>query len=275
MSELINLNGTTPAPASGFQLAQWQRMSTPSGTDPTTGNPYFDTSAEVPSTGGASVQTANYTLQSSDCGKLIVANSASAITFTLPATIPFAQWQAEIANIGTGTLSVLPGGSLDLDGSTAAVTVRQFGSLSVATDGSNYFSARGAQTAPTIVSIAGLTVDGGGSTPATGTKGFVQVPFAGTIIGWAIVADQAGSASFDIWKVASSAPPAAPSVPTSANKISASAPPALSSAQSASAGASGVSTWTTAVAQWDVLGFNLTAATTVTRITLQIFIQRS
>lgn len=126
-----------------------------------------------------------------------------------------------------------------------------------------------------IVSIVGVTVDGGGSTPTTGVKGFVQVPFAGTITGWALVADEAGSASIDVWKIASSAPPSAPAVPTSANKISASAPPSLSSAQSASGGSSGISTWTTAVAAWDVIGFNLTAASTVKRITLQIFILRS
>lgn len=128
---------------------------------------------------------------------------------------------------------------------------------------------------PQPLGIAGVTVDGGGSPPAAGTKGFIQVPYAGTITGWSITADQSGSASFDIWKVAGSTPPTAPVIPTSGNKISASAPAAISSAQSAAGGASAISTWTTAVAAWDTFGFNLTAATTVTRITLELQITRT
>lgn len=124
-------------------------------------------------------------------------------------------------------------------------------------------------------STVGVTIDGGGSAPATGVKGFIQVPYGGTIIGWSLVGDVSGSASLDVWKVGSSAPPSAPGVPTSTNLISASAPCALSSAQSASGGATAISTWTTAVSQWDVFGFNLSSAATVTRLTLQIQIQRS
>lgn len=125
------------------------------------------------------------------------------------------------------------------------------------------------------ISTVGITIDGGGSTPATGLKGTIQVPFAGTLIGWSALADVSGSASLDIWKVASSAPPSAPVIPTSGSKISASAPVSLSSAQSASAGSSGVSTWTTAVAAWDVLGFNLTSVSTLTRLTIVLQIKRS
>lgn len=124
-------------------------------------------------------------------------------------------------------------------------------------------------------SVVGITVDGGGSVPATGIKGFVQVPYAGTITGWSIVADQSGSASFDIWKVAGTAPPTAPVVPSSGNKISASAPAAISSAQSAAGGSSAISTWTTTVAAWDTFAFNLSSVTTATRITLELQITRT
>ena len=85
---------------------------------------------------------------------------------------------------------------------------------------------------PNPVGIVGITIDGGGSVPTTGIKGFIQCPYSGTITGWAIVADQSGSASLDIWKASSSAPPSAPTIPTSANKISASAPVALSDRKS-------------------------------------------
>lgn len=125
------------------------------------------------------------------------------------------------------------------------------------------------------VSTVGITVDGGAAIPTTGLQGFIQVPFGGTIIGWSIVAKQTGSVSVEIWKAASSAPPAAPVIPNSGNKISAAAPCALSSAQSAAVGASGVSTWGTAVAAWDVFAFQMNSIATITRFTLGIQIQRS
>lgn len=52
MSEILNLNDTTPAAGAGYVLGKWQKSSTPSGTDPTTGYPYFDASVEVPLGGG-------------------------------------------------------------------------------------------------------------------------------------------------------------------------------------------------------------------------------
>jgi hypothetical protein len=118
-------------------------------------------------------------------------------------------------------------------------------------------------------------IDGGSSTPTTGLKVTIQVPFAGTIIGWSVLADVSGSASVEIWKVASSAPPSAPVIPTSGNKISASAPVSLSSAQSAAVASSGVSTWTTSVAAWDVFGFNLVSASTLKRLMIELQILRS
>lgn len=124
--------------------------------------------------------------------------------------------------------------------------------------------------------IAGVTIDGGGSAIGTGQKGYIQIPFPGTITGWSIVADQAGSISVEIDKHASSAPPAAPARPnTTIDKISASAPCALSSAASASGGTSEVSTWATAVAGYDVIGFNVASAATVTRVTVTLVIARS
>jgi len=116
----------------------------------------------------------------------------------------------------------------------------------------------------------GLTIDGGGTVPPTGIKGFLQLPWAATITGWTVIADQSGSASIDVWFIAGSAPPATPTIPTSANKISASAPAALSSAQAASGGATAIGTWTVGLTQWGTVGFNLSSVTTCTRLTLEI-----
>jgi hypothetical protein len=130
----IFLNSTLPAADSGFQNAKPR-------SDGAT--PQQSITHEVPNTGGASIQTTSYTAVAGDCGKLIVFNSASAVTLTLPAAIPFGQWTLGVQNIGAGALSVAPGGSLHLDGGTASVVLAQNSGISIQTDGTNYFSERG------------------------------------------------------------------------------------------------------------------------------------
>lgn len=166
MSEIINLNDTSPAADSGYTLVKWKKSTTPSGVDPTTGYSYFDTSAEVPA----------------------------------------------------------------------------------------------------VVSVAGITIDGGASTPTTGSKGFLQVPFAGIITGWTLIADVSGSASITVKKSTFAA------FPTNSS-IVASAPPALSSQQNATS--TTLTGWTTAVAAGDVLEFVLASATTLKRLVLELQIARS
>ena len=46
----------------------------------------------------------------------------------------------------------------------------------------------------------GITLDGQGGVVSTGLKGFFRVPYAGTISGWTILADQSGSIVVDVWK---------------------------------------------------------------------------
>jgi hypothetical protein len=117
-----------------------------------------------------------------------------------------------------------------------------------------------------LVSAAGITVDGGSATPTTGSKGFLQIPFAGTITGWTLIGDVSGSASFDIKKSTFA------SFPTNAS-IVASAPPALSTQQNATSTA--LTGWTTAIAVGDVMEFVLSSATTVKRLVLELQILRS
>ena len=132
----------------------------------------------------------------------------------------------------------------------------------ITVDGSGVISA----VLPVIVSVAGITIDGGGSTPTTGSKGFLQVPFAGTITAWTLIADVSGSASITVKKSTYAGFPTTTS-------IVASAPPALSSQQNATS--TTLTGWTTAVAAGDVLEFVLASATTVTRLVLELKITRS
>lgn len=107
----------------------------------------------------------------------------------------------------------------------------------------------------------GITIDGGGSPPATGVKGYVIVPFSGTINSVTLISDVSGSCVIDVWKVNNA-------VPTVANTITAADLPTLSSQQLVTDSA--LTGWTTAVAANDVFGFNLNSASTLTRVTLEL-----
>ena len=133
---------------------------------------------------------------------------------------------------------------------------------SIIVDGSGVISATGAG----LIGVAGITIDGGGATPTTGSKGFLRIPFAGTITGWTLIADQSGSASITVKKSTFAGFPTTMS-------IVASAPPTLTSQQNATS--TTLTGWTTAIAAGDVLEFVLASATTVQRLVLELQITRS
>jgi hypothetical protein len=213
MSEVGNLNDTSPAAPANARNAKWQKGAQ-TGTDPASGYPIY----------------------------------------------PISNYQTDmVGDTGSG-------------GADGLVPAPPSGSAAAG----KYLKADATwEIPPGGVGVVGITIDGSGSVPTTGTRGFIQIPYAGTITDWTLIADQSGSASVDVWAIAGSAPPTAPSVPTSANKISASAPVALSSAQSASGGTSAISTWTTALTQWMTVAFNLTSVTTCTRITIELQVAKS
>jgi hypothetical protein len=112
----------------------------------------------------------------------------------------------------------------------------------------------------------GITIDGGGSVPATGSKGFLVIPYAGTITGWYLLADQSGSAQITIKKCTYSG------FPTDSS-IVASAQPKLTSAQKNTSTA--LTGWTTSVSVDDIWEFNLDSVSTCTRLNLFVQILRS
>jgi hypothetical protein len=111
------------------------------------------------------------------------------------------------------------------------------------------------------LSAIGLVVDGGGSVPATGAKGFIQVPYGCTITGWTIIGDQTGSAVFGVSKGTYAAFP-------TVSSIVASAPPTLTSAQKATS--TTLTGWTTAITGGDILAFTLTSISVCTRVILEL-----
>ncbi len=122
-----------------------------------------------------------------------------------------------------------------------------------------------------LVSVA-FVIDGGGSAITTGTKGFLSVPFAGTIIDWTILSTDAsvtsGSIVIDVWKDAFASYP-----PTVLDTITASAKPTLTTSTSATS--STLTGWTTSIAAGDVFGFKVDSITSVTRITIQLTVRKS
>lgn len=115
--------------------------------------------------------------------------------------------------------------------------------------------------------LAGLiTVDvafvipGGGSVLTTGNKGWLRIPAAMTITNWHILADVSGSITIDILRTNNGFPVT--------SMVGAGIKPNLTAQQINSAAPSG---WTsTAFAVDDWAAFNITAATTVTQITISL-----
>ncbi|HVP86048.1 MAG TPA: DUF2793 domain-containing protein [Rhizomicrobium sp.] len=120
----------------------------------------------------------------------------------------------------------------------------------------------------TKIAAIAFVIDGGGSAITTGVKGDLIIPFDCTIASATVLADQSGSIVIDVWKDTYANFP-----PTSADSIAASAKPTLSSAaKSQDATLTG---WSTAISAGDTLRFNVSSASTVTRVTLILKVVKS
>jgi len=113
----------------------------------------------------------------------------------------------------------------------------------------------------------GLTIDGGGSAITTGVKGYITIPYNGTITGWDIFGDTTGSIVVDVWKDTYANFP-----PTVADTIAGSEKPTLSSAVKNQD--TNLTSWTTSVTAGDIVAFNVDSAATVTRVNLIIYITK-
>lgn len=135
------------------------------------------------------------------------------------------------------------------------------GRLAVGT-GAGAFSAMEKQTDLNLAFV----IDGGGATISTGVKGDLEIPFACTIIGWTLLADQTGSAVIEVSKGAYANWP-------TVSVITASAKPTLSSARKNTS--TTLTGWTTAVAAGDVLQIGVNSAATVQRVVLTLKVRKT
>lgn len=136
-----------------------------------------------------------------------------------------------------------------------------------ASDGTSYFKIDkdGNLSASTVVGIQ-FVMDGAGATISGGTKGYVEVPFSGSITGWTVLSDVAGSIVIDV-KRSSYA-----NFPTTAS-IAGSEKPTITSARKGQNLT--LTTWTANVALGDIIEFYVDSATNITKATLAIRITRS
>jgi hypothetical protein len=102
---------------------------------------------------GVTTKTANYTLVSGDAGELVTFNGSS-LTATLPASPPTATWCVNIQNRNTSDLTISRNG-LTINGGSLNIALPSYQSITVWTDGSNYFS-----TVP-LISSTSIIVTGG------------------------------------------------------------------------------------------------------------------
>ena len=125
---------------------------------------------------------------------------------------------------------------------------------------------------PARVGAVGLVIDGGGSVITTGVKGFIEVPFAGTITAVTVLSTDAavtsGSIVIDLWKDTYANYP-----PVVGDSITASAKPTLSGATKSRD--TTLPGWTTSLAAGDIVGVTVVSVATVTRVTLTLTVQAS
>lgn len=185
-----------------------------------------------------------------------------------------------ITAAGTGTVTSVnitaPAAGITASGgpitTTGAITLALADDLAavegLATTGIVRRTAANTWTAGTLTSVIGATFDGGGAAITAGSKVYVSVPFDCTLVEATALADVSGSAVVDVWKDTYANYP-----PTDADSITASAPVTISSAtKSTDATLTG---WTTTVTAGDVVAFNVDSCSTITKLNVQLVVERT
>lgn len=114
----------------------------------------------------------------------------------------------------------------------------------------------------------GLSLSNGSNTITTGQKGYVKIPYPGTITSWTIMTNSIGSITVDVWKdVEANFPPTSADTITNGNY-------AYLSNQLINSD-SVLSGWTTNFLTGDIFTFNVLSATSVTNINLTINVTKT
>jgi hypothetical protein len=87
---------------------------------------------------GAKSVTADTTLTSADTNKLVVVNSASAVTLTMPSPTEYMSFK--VFNRGAGTVTITNGTFYGSSGSASSLSLATNESVSLSSDGTNFYS---------------------------------------------------------------------------------------------------------------------------------------
>lgn len=117
----------------------------------------------------------------------------------------------------------------------------------------------------TITEDIAIIVDGAGAVLTTGSKGFRQIGFACTIVGWTLLGDQSGSIAIDIKKSTYA------SFPTTSSIVASAAPSITTAQKNTSTTLTG---WTTSISAGDVVEISVTSVTSLTRCVIQLQVTR-
>lgn len=166
------------------------------------------------------------------------------------------------------TVATDPAGALDGNGSAGSPLAVRVDGVTIQVNGSNEL-----ETIVTAsgVAVVGITIDGAGVDITTGVKGFIRVPFTGTISKITLLSTDAsataGSIVIDIWKdVFANYPPTV--ADTIINTGAGGTKPTLSTANNYEDPT--LAHYTTSVTAGDVVGFKVDSCTGITRATLEI-----
>lgn len=223
---------------------------------------------------GRTITGTTDTITADDAGVVIRYNNASGVAVTLPSATStgFTSGFAFTANnIGAGSVTITPTVS-SINGAASFVIPEDTGCY-IYSDGTNYqidYASCSAlplalDTLPANMTKRsfGVSIDGGGAAITTGLKGHYRVPFDGTITGYSLQSDAVGSAVIDVWKINND-------LPVLADTITASTKPTLSSDNYVYS--TTLTGWTTDVHAGDVIGYNVDSASTMTKLTFQLFV---
>ena len=87
---------------------------------------------------GVLTVTANTTLTNADINKLVVVNSASAVTLTMPSPTEYMSFK--VFNIGTGTVTITNGTFYSNSGSVSSLSLATNESVNLSSDGTNFYA---------------------------------------------------------------------------------------------------------------------------------------
>lgn len=160
----------------------------------------------------------------------------------------------------TDTANVTAAGALMDSEVTNLAAVKSFDPTAYATAAQGALADSAVQL-NTLAAQITCVFDGMGAALVANSKVYFVAPYAMTIQGWTLVADQSGSLVIDVWKDTYANFP-----PTSGDSIAGTEKPTLSAA--AKNQDNTLSTWTASVAAGDTLIFNIDSATTVEKATL-------